>query len=122
MAECEVCGKSVPRTKRAEIDNVIFEVCDECASLGKVLPRERKVLIRKRREAMEPEEPRELVHDFAQRVRGAREKRGLRQEEASKRMGVSSSTLKRVEGGSRMDDDTMRRIQRFYGINLYEKE
>lgn len=119
MGECEVCGRTVSRVKRAEIDGVILEVCDDCVRLGKEMAEPRPVLLRKK-PAETLEEGEDLASDFAERVRRAREKRNLKQEEAAKRMGVSLSVLKRIESGSRMEEKIMKRIQRFYNINLYE--
>lgn len=118
MAECEVCGKDVSSIKRAEIDGVILEVCDNCVKLGKELAQPRKVLVKKRLETLE--EGGELADDFANKVRTAREHRNLKQDEAAQKMGISLSVLKRVESGTKMDEKTMMKIQRFYNINLYE--
>lgn len=121
MGECEVCGKTVSHIKRSDIDGVILEVCDNCASLGKEMAEPKKLFVRKRTDFGALDEEKELVHDFAEKVRKARESRQLSQEEAAGKMGISSSVLKRVESGSKMDDNIMKKIQRFYGINLYEK-
>jgi uncharacterized protein (TIGR00270 family) len=121
MGECEVCGKTVSYLKRAEIDGVVLEVCDICVELGKELSEPRKVILKKRmKETLEEGE--ELANDFADRVRKARELRNLKQDEAAKKMGVSPSVLRRVENGFKPDENTAKKIQRFYNISLYEKD
>ena len=118
MGECEVCGRIVSEMKRAEIDGVVLEVCDKCAKLGKEVVEAKPVVIR-RRPAETIEEERELVEDFAKRIRKARESRNLRQDEAAQKIGISSSLLRRIEGGFKPDETTVKRLQRFYGIKLY---
>jgi putative transcription factor len=120
MAECEVCGKSVSHVKRADIDGVILEVCEDCVKLGKELAQSRTVYMKKKIETLEEGE--ELAEDFSDKVRRAREKRNLKQEEAAKRMGLSISVLRRVENGFRPDEKTAMKIQRFFGISLYEND
>jgi putative transcription factor len=120
MGECEVCGKAVSNLKRAEIDGVLLEVCDNCVKLGKEISEPGRVVLKtKTLETLE--EGLALADDFADKVRNARNSRKLRQDEAAKRMGISPSLLRRVENGFRPDEGTAKKIQRFYGISLYEK-
>lgn len=125
MSECEVCGKTVSNPIRIELDGVILDVCEECMKLGKEIPREklRAVISRRtiRKEEFEVEE-KEMVSDFSKRIRDAREKRNLKQEEAASKMGISPSVLRRIEGGFKPDEKTLWKIQRFYNINLYEQD
>lgn len=123
MAECEVCGRTVSLVKRAEIDGVILEVCDNCVKLGKEMSEPRKVFIKTRmKETWEKEEERELSEDFSDKVRRAREKRNLKQEEAAEKMGISPSVLRRIENGFKPDENILKKIQRFYRINLYKQD
>ena len=127
MAECEVCGKGVSGAKRAEIDGVILDVCEDCAKLGKEVYQPKKVFLPSASASRAPrpesiENDRELVNDFSTRIRKAREKLNLTQDEAAMKMGISHQIYKRVEsGGLKPDDPTARKIQRFYGIELYVK-
>ncbi len=124
MAECEVCGKE-SANKRAEIDGVILEVCDNCVKLGKEVAPPRPIFIRQavaktpKPESIESE--RELASDFSTRIRKAREQRNLTQDEAAMKMGISHLIYKRIEGGFKPDDSTAKRLERFYSIELYAK-
>lgn len=129
MSECEVCGKEVSVSKRAEIDGVILSVCDECASLGKQVYESRQVIIRSgqgisrgpRPESIEDEK--EFASDFSSRIRKAREKANLTQDEAAMKIGISHQIYKRIEGGGLKPDDLIaKKIQRFYNIILYVKD
>ncbi|MCK5023647.1 MAG: multiprotein-bridging factor 1 family protein [Candidatus Aenigmarchaeota archaeon] len=120
MGECEVCGRHVSSTKKSEIDGVVLEVCNMCSGLGEERAQPKTLFVRKRPDYGDLDEEKVLVSDFASKVRNARQSKNFDQEEAARKMGISSSVLKRIEGGSKMDDRTMKKIQRFYGINLYE--
>jgi len=126
MSECEVCGKE-SAGKRAEIDGVILEVCDNCAKLGKEVYQPRKVFIQPHQgisRAPKPESieaTKELVPDFAMKIRKAREKANLTQDEAAMKMGLSHLIYKRIESGFKPDEATTRKIERFFGINLYKR-
>ena len=121
MGECEVCGKAVSGLKRAEIDGVILEVCDNCVKLGNEMSEPGRVVL-KRKTIETLEEGEELVEDFAEKVRKARDLRNLKQDEAAKRIGVSLSILRRIENGFRPDEKTAMKIQRFYNISLYKQD
>jgi len=123
VSECEVCGKTVSNPRRIDLDGVILDVCEECMKLGKEIPREKLRAVMSRRIVKEEEfeqEPRELIPDFSKRIRDARDKRKLKQEEAAQKMGISPSLLRRIEGGFKPDEKTLSKISRFYGISLYK--
>jgi putative transcription factor len=124
MAECEVCGKSVEFSKRAEIDGVILEVCDKCAKLGKEVAPPRPVFIPRAARAPRPESiesERELANDFSARIRKAREKANLTQDEAAMKIGISHLVYKRIESGFKPDEAIARKIERFFGVSLYQQ-
>lgn len=126
MAECEVCGKNISVAKRAEIDGVILEVCEDCTKLGKEIYETRKVFIPARSVSRAPrpdsiEDAKELASDFSARIRKARERMNLTQDEAAQKIGISHLIYKRIEGGFKPDEQTARKIERFFGINLYTK-
>jgi len=122
MGECEVCGRAVSHTKRSEIDGVILEVCDNCSGLGKEMAEPKKLFVRKRPDFGTIDEGKDLVPDFADMVRKAREDRELSQDEAAGRIGIPASVLRRVENGMKPFESTTKKIQRFYGISLFEKD
>ncbi|MFH1237745.1 MAG: multiprotein-bridging factor 1 family protein [Candidatus Aenigmatarchaeota archaeon] len=127
MSECEVCGKDTSGAKKAEIDGVILSVCEDCAKLGKEVYQPKKVFLQPqhsissapRAESIEDE--REIASDFSARIRHARERMNLTQDEAAMKMGISHQIYKRIESGFKPDDTTAKRIQRFYNIELYVK-
>jgi len=126
MAECEVCGKGIPFAKRAEIDGVVLDVCDDCARLGKEIAPKRSVLIPKKSDSSmrieSIEDEREFAPDFSARIRRAREKMNLTQDEAAMKIGISHQIYKRIESGFKPDAPTARKIERFFGVELYSTE
>jgi putative transcription factor len=126
MAECEVCGKKIPFLKRAEIDGVILDVCEDCAKLGKEVYQPKKVFLPSSSASRTPrpesiEDERELASDFSIKVKKAREKLNLTQDEAAMKMGISALIYKRIENGFKPDEQTAKKIQRFFGVELYLK-
>ena len=127
MAECDVCGKDTSGAKKAEIDGVVLSVCEDCAKLGKEVYQPKLVALRPQHsiasapKAESIESDSELAPDFSSKIRHAREKANLTQDEAALRMGISHQIYKRIESGFKPDDTTAKRIQRFYNIELYNK-
>jgi putative transcription factor len=119
MAECEICGKNVNSVKKAEIDGVLLEVCEECAKLGKEVLQPKPVVLKKAVVLPQIEEGKELVDDFAQKIRRAREEKGLTQDEAADKIGISRLVYKRIENGLKPDEKIARKIEKFFGIKLY---
>jgi ribosome-binding protein aMBF1 (putative translation factor) len=84
---------------------------------------EERRLVR-RRLAIRPEfKEREIIPDISIKLREAREKMGLKQEEAAKRIGIQSSILKRIESQNfRPDNNILRKIERFFKIRLTKEK
>lgn len=119
MTSCELCGK--PATTKARIEGVPLTVCAACAALGTpfVVP---PPVVRAAPKSLKAElSPRELVTDFRQRIRAARQKKGLTEEDAAKALNIHKSTLLHYESGKmHPDDTTAKKFERFYDIVLFE--
>lgn len=125
MPECDICGKEISNPKKVDIDGGIFSVCDECSKLGEeVFTRTADVTRHDgvvHGEQMDFGE-REIEGDFSIRMRAAREKFGLNQEDAAKRIGIHESVLKKMEShGFRPDDQTIRKVERGLGIRIFKR-
>ncbi len=115
--ECEVCGLEITgEPRRVLIDGVVMLVCERCSSMGRKLGEvEHKLTI-------EPwfDMP-ELAEDYPKRIRQAREKLGLTQEELAKRLSERVSVVKRLEAGTLVPDEQLvKKIRRVLGIELIE--
>jgi len=118
MAECEVCGNTIIRERKSRIDGAVFTVCDECVGLGDEVRS-----IRPARKAHERilEQDHVLAADFGRRIRLAREKAGLSQEELASKIGEKASVVRHVEHNNELAERTMKKIGHFLSISLYEK-
>lgn len=124
MPVCEICGARAKKLVRIEIDGAIFEVCPNCAKLGKPVkkrapPPSRRV---RRPKPLEIELPEvELRPNYNHLVKRARERLGLSQEELGRRIGEKPSVISHIETGRlRPDDRLARKLGRFLRIELFE--
>ncbi|HYB92982.1 MAG TPA: multiprotein bridging factor aMBF1 [archaeon] len=102
---CEVCGKQIQgKPYRAIIEEAEMLVCSECARLGstswemrsKSAPTRSKTASKPMKPASMEEEL-ELVEDYAQKIRQAREKLNLNYNDLGKRIGEKVSVLHQIE-------------------------
>ena len=123
MSECEVCSSALARERKARIDGILFMVCERCLELGTEVP----VSIRPaRKEAPKPkpivDEDLVLAAGFGEMIRREREKRGLSQEELASKIGEKASVIRRAEHGMEPEEREAKKLERFLGIKLYEKQ
>jgi putative transcription factor len=128
MPACEMCGKEAGLVK-AKIEGTELELCDQCARFGEVISRptpihtkniptpRQPVHIPKRREIVQM-----IVHDYAKRIREAREKAGLTQEQFSGRLNERESIMQKIEAGQfKPSIDLARKLEKHLGIELIEQ-
>lgn len=121
MAECDLCGKR-DNLVRARIDGVLLNVCRNCAKSGTIVEPIKPIKI-KRVFASKTESEELIVPDFNQKIRIARQKNGLKQEELASKINEKLSVISSVESGKRMPDLKLaKKLERFFGITLIEKE
>lgn len=115
--ECVLCGKIA--VTRAEVDGVIFDVCQECTKYGKEI---RKVVIiePKRKEIVIPEMDYVLKEDFVKIVKDYRKKKGLTQEQLSSLIKEKQSIIKKIEDGWMPPLSIVNKLEKLIGMNLLE--
>ena len=139
MRICEVCGREITGPAfLARIEGAELIVCSECvvyaSSYRRLRRGERAKKIAQTRE-QRPVRPQrlkhgfsprirhveklELVEDFGQKIRAAREARGLTQEELGKMIGEKASVISRIEAG-KMEPDVVlaRKLEHALGLKL----
>ncbi|MEM1659708.1 MAG: multiprotein bridging factor aMBF1 [Candidatus Bathyarchaeia archaeon] len=124
---CEVCGRKIQgKPVKAIIEGAKLTVCNDCSRHGKIVLEEIKqsmpIPIQKTTSATTKtaqmkmhkvkaedilEENLELVEDFAQRIRQARERLGLTQEDLGKKINEKASLLKKIESGKLKPDNRL---------------
>lgn len=135
---CEMCGVDVPRLKRIVIEGSMLEVCPRCEKFGQdydqvkdgegiigrdtIVERlERREKRLKSRDVFEKGE-RELAFDFPGRIRNARARLGLNQEELGKKINEKKSVVAKLETGDMIPDDKLiRKLERALDISLMEE-
>ncbi|UCD40388.1 MAG: TIGR00270 family protein [Candidatus Bathyarchaeota archaeon] len=115
---CEVCGSRIRgKPNRTIIEGAKLTVCNRCAKLGSIFweaksePRLKKVakrlpqpMLAARKKPVKLQETLELVEDFSFRVRQAREKLGLSQEDLGRKLNEKVSLLRKIESGKMAPD------------------
>jgi len=133
--QCETCGRLVKDGKRIRLEGGLVFTCNDCAAYGKVVedvvPHEepKKVLRPVLQPAAKPlktvsELPvYSLVEDFPKRIRVAREKRGMKQEELAKAINEPVSVVHRLESGKWFEpsDALIRKVESKLRIRIMEK-
>lgn len=124
---CEVCGRKIQgKPVKAIIEGAKLTVCNDCSRHGKIVLEEIKqsmlIPVQKTAPAITKpaqvkipkvkaedilEENLELVEDFAQRIRQARERLGLTQEDLGKKINEKASLLKKIESGKLKPDNKL---------------
>ena len=135
---CELCGADVPRLKTVAIDTTILSVCGDCARFGEEVssaplrPSTMPPVIAQRLEArqrrMTPKDvyaqggELELLEDFPQKIRNARESRGWKQTDLGAKINERASVIAKLESGAMTPgDDLVRKLERELGIKLKER-
>lgn len=118
--DCEVCGRSDAGIM-AVVEGVQMRICDKCAKYAsRIVYREPAEAEAGVKDAMKPPvKELEVVEDFAQRIKAARERKGLTRKEFAAMINEKESYLRRIEDGDLTPDDVLlRKIGKALGIEL----
>jgi putative transcription factor len=120
MAPCEMCGKE-EELVRASIENVIMSVCVNCSRYGKLLGKERKFLPEKKAKPQVKEVLEEMIPDYAEVIKNARERIGLTQLDLGKKIAEHETLLSHIESGKAKPSlEVARKLEKFFRIKLVE--
>jgi putative transcription factor len=124
---CELCGKTVNEGFKVRIEGGLVSSCAGCAGHGEVVEAVRPAP--KAKKAPQPSEAAkvqldapgelEVVEGFGARIKAAREKQGLTQEELGRMVNEPHSVIHRMEMG-RMEPsvEAARRLEHRLGIRI----
>ena len=135
---CELCGKDTPRARTVSVEGSLLSVCGDCARFGSEVAgpvrvrrpgnpvvaqrlerRERRMTERDIYSAPATEE---LVDDFGERIRAAREARGWKQADLGVKVNEKVSVIAKLEARAMVPPDAMiPKLERALGITLREK-
>jgi putative transcription factor len=128
---CEICGKSITgKPLKTKIEGSLMITCQECSKFGKV-QREPQKLGRSRgaarrggvRRQPRPIEPTyEVLENYNEIVRKAREKKEWSREELGEKIYEKASVISRVESGKMVPDIKLaKKFERILHVTLLEK-
>lgn len=118
---CELCGKDTGLFT-AIVEGTQLRVCAGCGRFGKVLSRAQPPAARKSAPVkQEPVMIEQIVGDYAQRIRTARERHSMTQEEFAKRIMVKESLVHKMETSHFEPPlDLARKLEKLLRITLVE--
>ena len=125
-----MCG-SEGQMYKAEIEESVLTVCEECAKYGKILKevREDAVKPEKEKKIKEYEEagPKKevlfiVVNDFAEKIKKKRESLGVKQEDFAKKINEKVSLMHNIETGKFTPSiELARKLEKALKIRLVEQ-
>ncbi len=125
MSYCELCGRPAAEKKMVVVDGTVFNVCAACSKHGKpyvpaqVAKKKKPVAVKQQKKIGFADET-VLAPDFAKRIREARMKMGLTQEQLGMKMSEKVQPLKKIESGALKPDELLaKKLERHLGIKLY---
>ncbi|MEM4247283.1 MAG: multiprotein bridging factor aMBF1 [Candidatus Woesearchaeota archaeon] len=118
---CEMCGKDA-ELFNAVIEGIQLRVCAHCSKFGnvikKVVP---KTTTKPAKVKQEPVAVEQVVSDYAQRIKNAREKRNLTQKDFAKLVAVKESLIHKIETGHfEPPIELARKMEKILRITLVE--
>ena len=145
MVQCEMCGKETSDPNRVKIEGAELDVCDECTDFGTEVTTDDSPSSTstkystgnassgssssggrsggtssgggRRRDMFDYMD--ELVQDYDDRIRNARESAGLSQEDLAKTLNEKASLIRKLEHGDTLpSDDIQRKLERELDISL----
>lgn len=127
---CEMCGKQVEDSELfySKIEGSIIKVCEGCKDFGIVLKRvayrSREILEKKQSimPKLQPEEEEMVIENYAEVIKNAREKKGIKQEDFAKMINEKDSLVHKIETGHMEPSiELARKIEKFLTIHLVEQ-
>lgn len=126
--QCDMCG-SEKNLVDAIVEGVMMKVCDNCAKYGDVVPirggedTPRMPMVKRPAPVKDEKEFDYVLEKYAEMVKKAREKKGLKQEEVAKAIAEKESVIHNIESGHlRPSIKLAKKIGAFLGVNLIVKE
>ncbi|MCD6383561.1 MAG: TIGR00270 family protein [Thermoplasmata archaeon] len=129
-----MCGKEVNELVLVEVEGAILKVCKSCARMGKELKKPTPKVaggvpsyrpqVRRRGAPTDIFEKmtKEVVVDYPQRIRRARESLGLSQEDLARKINEKKSVIAKLESGHMYPPDKLvKKLEKALGIELMEE-
>lgn len=123
-----MCGAEIKLFK-AIIENAEMNVCSDCSKFGKVIGeiKEKKEEKLKKIDKIKKDTPdieimQVIVEDYAEKIKKAREKLGLKQKELAKKISLKESLIHKIETKTFEPNISLaRKLEKFLKIKLVEQ-
>ncbi len=98
MGTCDLCGVEEELVE-AIVEGALLSVCDRCSKHGEVIKVQPKIITKRveKEKKLDIGPVKMVVDDYAELVRKAREKKGLKQKDLARSIGEKESTIHKVE-------------------------
>ncbi|MGM0591501.1 MAG: multiprotein bridging factor aMBF1 [Halobacteriota archaeon] len=147
MPQCEMCGAERPSLTTTKVEGAELQLCDDCKQFGTEVRTESKSQTstkystsassssskpsrassspssgstkRRRRDMFDDMD--EIATDYDSRIREARERAGLSQEDLAKQLNEKASLIRKLERGDMLPSDAIqKKLERKLDISLTE--
>lgn len=132
--QCEICGSDIKGNPiRIILEKAVLDVCSKCAHFGKphdtwspvsrkISPSEKVVVTHKPKRDVFDKLGDEIISDYAQVIRRARETMGLTVEELASKIMEKAALIKKIEREELVPEDAVRKkLEAALNIKLTEK-
>ena len=121
---CEMCGKEGDLVD-AIVEGAVMNICLGCSNHGSVITINQPVVERKRTMIREDEEigaMEVIVEDYADKIKKARERKTITQEDLAKSIAEKESVIHQLESGKLKPNFKLaHKLEVFLGVNLVDK-
>lgn len=122
MGDCEICG-SAHAVKKVVIEGVVFNVCNNCASLGKEVVEKNKIhSSAAQRHFKQKNVQEDIVDNFSEILKKSISKQGLKYEELARKINENESYLRRVVRGDTIPTIKLaKKLEKALNVKLVEE-
>jgi len=119
---CEMCGAQT-NLEKYRVEGVLMSLCPKCGAHGIKEKEPKKALFKYNTKKEEETKTIELVkEEYAQIIRNAREKTGLKQKDLAQKIAEKESLIHNIESGHHKPSIKLaRKLERFLHIELITK-
>ncbi len=119
--QCEICGAEAPLYK-VKIEGTVMNVCANCMKYGEAIRTVSRKIHTKKPIVKSPEIVEDVVPNYAEIIRKAREDKGVKQEDFAKRINEKESLIHKIETGHfKPSLKLAKKIENFLGVKLIER-
>lgn len=128
---CEMCGEERLHLYKVIVEGSLLSVCEKCKKFGEVISIEKPKIEERKKEKAKPEPPKfveeeekqeVVIDDYAERIKEAREKRDLTQEQLAKAIAEKESVIHKIESNQMVPSMKLaKKLEQFLRIRLVEE-